>query len=78
MKTASLENDTLWRHKKCSIITSGTENKCQSCNQLIRYFKIFKKRSLIKKCSYIGHTLTPTRRQHLKLILNEKKKCEKI
>lgn len=43
------------------------------CDKLFPYFRTYKHRYQAKKTSYIGSTLTPTRRGELKTILSEKK-----
>lgn len=49
------------------------KKRCQMCDKLFTYFRVYKKRFLTKKNIYVGPTLTPTRRGVLRKILNEKK-----
>jgi len=73
VRTAVLvENKSLWRHLKCSIVVD-LKKRYNMCDKLFPFFRIYKQRYQIKKKSYIGSTLTLTRRGVLKSILSEKK-----
>lgn len=51
MKTAILENNKFWRHRKCKIMID-LKKRCKSCNHLISYFRNCKHRALVKQSSY--------------------------
>ncbi|XP_015364389.1 PREDICTED: uncharacterized protein LOC107162130 [Diuraphis noxia] len=59
VKTATLENNQLWRHQKCPILIDLKTKKCSACNFLINYFK--KSVKQIKQSTNNGCTLTPTK-----------------
>ncbi|KAL4141895.1 hypothetical protein QTP88_004447 [Uroleucon formosanum] len=76
VKTATLENNNLWHHLKCPILIDRRK-RCETCDHLFQYFGRCKQRSLVKRSSYIGSVLTPTRRKTLTTILNDKNKLKK-
>ncbi|XP_060871130.1 uncharacterized protein LOC132945412 [Metopolophium dirhodum] len=59
VKTATLENNQLWRHQKCPILIDIKTKKCSACNFLIKYFR--KSSKQVKQSTHIGCTLTPTK-----------------
>lgn len=75
LKNTHLENET-WFHDKCCIITNA-QKRCERCNLLFPYFRMYKKRALLKNNKYIGSILTPTRRSMLNKILTKSKNIKR-
>lgn len=63
-------------HNEFSILTNSTKI-CQQCNLLFSYFRVYRKRLSIRNKTYVGSTLTPTRRSILKQILRKTKMVKK-
>lgn len=71
IKNTNLDG-SIWRHNECSILTNSTK-RCQQCNLLFPYFRVYRKRLSIRNKTYVSSTLTPTRRSILKQILRKTK-----
>lgn len=57
VKTAILENNKSWRHRKCKIMID-LKKRCKTCDHLIAYFRNCKHRALAKQSSHNGNSLT--------------------
>lgn len=75
LKNTHLENET-WFHNKCCIITNA-QTRCERCNLLFPYFRMYKKRASLKNNKYIGSILTPTQRSMLYKILTKSKNIKR-
>ncbi|XP_022162976.1 uncharacterized protein LOC111028582 isoform X2 [Myzus persicae] len=51
VKSATLENDQLWRHQKCPILIDIKTKICPACSYLIKYFFFSSKR--VKQSTYM-------------------------
>ncbi|KAE9522969.1 hypothetical protein AGLY_016600 [Aphis glycines] len=67
------ENKTICSGGPNPVNFPDLKKRCNICDKLFPFFRIYKQRYQTKIKSYIGPTLTPTRRGVLKSILSEKK-----
>lgn len=75
IKNTHLENGT-WFHNNCAVLTNA-KKRCERCNLLFPYFRMTKKRKLMKNTKYIGSILTPTRRSMFNKLLIKSKNIKK-